>query len=353
MTAAPSSAARQPYPTHWLGYSALSGWLTGPLLAATYWLASGDADDGQLTFSPTSALLPLAGLLLAWAAFAWMTHGMLGTGWRTAAKRATAVLAFGSAGWLLAQFLRLPTGVSINELAFEWAALTLPYPLAAAVVHRMVTRPAPVVATTDGALTAIGPGWATRYRTHAAGVACLVILLLGLSIESVGSDQARAADMPVRSADAEPEAPAAMLMLVDPARRYKPTSYGYADGVVTISYAGQDTPTSVTDDLEVIVAPRDSASSACGVDWASADYSAGSGDELSCTQAGDGHWLDSDGIGNTLYLGEHHGYYVAVAANSASDDPVPAAALPALLRTLHVADASQRALLNAEEDADF
>jgi len=352
MITPPSPAGRKPYPAHWLGYSALSGWLAGPLLAGVYWLASGDADDGQLAFSPLSGLLPLAGLLVVWAAFVWMTHGTLGAGWRAAAKRATAVLALGSVGWALAQFLRLPTGESINELALEWMALTLPYPLAAAAVQRAVTRP--VSATrTSGVLVPAGPGWSARYRTHTITAACLVIVLLGLSIESVGSDQARAADIPVRSANAEPEAPDAMLLLVNPARRYKPTSYGYMNDVVTISYAGQDTPESVIDDLEVIVAPGDSASSPCGVDWASADYSAGSGDGLSCTQTADGRWLASDDMGNTLYIGDYLGYYVALAVNSESDDPVSAAALPALFRTLRGADASQRALLNAEEDADF
>jgi hypothetical protein len=348
----PSSTPRKPYPAHWLGYSALVGWLAGPLLAAVYWLASGDADDGQLAFTPLSGLLPLAGLLLVWAAFVWMTHGTLGTGWRAAAKRATAVLVLGSVGWALAQYLQLPAGESINELALEWMALTLPYPLAAAAVQRAVTRPV-VTATTDGVLVTVGPGRWGSSRTHIITAACLVVALLGLSMESVSSDQARAADIPVRAANAEPEAPGAMLLLVNPARGYKPTSYGYVNDVVTISYAGQDTSESVIDDLEVIVAAPDVASSACGVDWASADFSAGSGDGLSCTQTADGHWLADDDMGNTLYIGDYQGYYVALAANADSDDPVSADALPALFRTLHQADADQRALLNAEEDADF
>jgi hypothetical protein len=351
VTTEPSSAPRKPYPAHWLGYSALSGWLAGPLLAAVYWLASGDADDGQLAFTPRSGLLPLAGLLLVGAAFVWMTHGTLGVGWRAAAKRATAVLALGSIGWALAQYLQLPAGESINELALEWMALTLPYPLAAAAVQRAVTRP--VSATTDGVPASAGPAWWGSSRAHTVTAACLVVALLGLSMESVGSDQARAADIPVRAANAEPEAPGAMLLLVNPARGYKPTSYGYVNDVVTISYAGQDPVKSVIDDLEVIVAAPDIASSACGVDWASADFSAGSGDALSCTQAAEGRWLASDGTGNTLYIGDYHGYYVALAVNAESDDPVSTDALPALFRTLHGADVGQRALLNAEEDADF
>ena len=355
MTATPSPAVRNPYPAQWLGYSALSGWLAGPLLAAVYWLSSGDADDGQLTFSPLSGLLPLAGLLLVWAAFSWMTHGTLGTSWRAAAKRATAVLVLGSIGWVLVQFLNLPTGESINALAIEWMALTLPYPLAAATVHRAVTRPTSAATTAAGSvLASVGLSWpTTRPRVHTIGAACLVVLLLGLSIESVGSGQARAADLPVRSANADPEAPDSMLMLVNPPRRYRPTSYGYVSGVVTISYAGQDTPESIIDDLEVIVAPGDSAPSPCGIDWASADFSAGSGDELSCTPTADGRWLAADSIGNTLYIGERFGYYVALAVNATSDDPVSTGALPALFGTLHEADSSQRALLNAEEDTDF
>jgi hypothetical protein len=350
VTTQPSPAARRPYPAHWLGYSALSGWLAGPLLAAAYWLASGDADDGQFALGPLSGLLPLAGLLLVWAAFAWMTHGTLGIGRRAAAKRATAVLALGSVGWTLAQFLRLPAGESIDELALEWMALTLPYPLAAAAVQRAVTRPATAV---GGVLAPAGPGRWGGSRAHTLTAACLVVALLGLSIESVDSGQARAADVPVRAADAEPEAPGAMLLLVDPARGYKPTSYGYVNDIATISYAGQDAPESVVDDLEVIVAGPGVAASACGVDWASADFSTGSGDGLSCAPTVDGRWLASDGMGNTLYIGAYHGYYVALAVNAESDDPVPAGALPALFRTLHAADADQRALLNAEEDADF
>ena len=142
--AARTSRATEPsHSVHWLGYAALCGWLTGPLLATGYWLASGDADDGQLTFSAASGLLPLAGLLLVWAAFVRVTHGTPATGWRVAARRATAVLALGSVGWLLAYALPLPTGTSINALALEWAALTLPYPAAAAAVRaapRWTTR---------------------------------------------------------------------------------------------------------------------------------------------------------------------------------------------------------------------
>ena len=125
---------------HWLGYAALSGWLTGPLLTTGYWLLSGDADAAQLTFRPSAGLLPLTGLLLVWAAFAWTTHGTLGSSWRVAAWRATIVLALGSVGWGLAYFLALPTGKSINALVVEWAALTLPYPAVAAAVYAWAVR---------------------------------------------------------------------------------------------------------------------------------------------------------------------------------------------------------------------
>jgi hypothetical protein len=351
VTAQPSSRAEQPHLAQWLGYSALCGWLAGPLLAAAYWLANGDADAGQLSFGPSAGLLPLAGLILVWAGFAWMTHGTLEIGWRSSARRAAAALAFGSVGWLLAQIVHLPTGESINELAAEWLALTLPYPLAAAAVQWLATRPAAVVAADGGGLAvAAGPNWTTRYRTHTIGVACLVILVLGLSIESVGSDQARAADIPVRAANAEPEAPAAMLLLVDAPRNYKPIAYSYVNDVATISYAGRDTSKAAIDDLEVIVARGGSASSPCKIDWASADFSAGSGDALACKRVADGRWQAIDKNGNTLYIGEHDGYDVALAVNAQADDPVPTSALPALLRTVHQADVGQRAMLNAEEN---
>lgn len=125
---------------HWLGYAALSGWLAGPLLTTGYWLVSGDADGEQLTFRPAAGLLPLTGLLLVWAAFAWTTHGTLASGWRIAAWRATIVLALGSVGWGLAYFLPLPTGGSINALVVEWAGLTLPYPAVAAAVYVLAVR---------------------------------------------------------------------------------------------------------------------------------------------------------------------------------------------------------------------
>jgi hypothetical protein len=356
MTAQSSSSARGSHLAQWLGYSALCGWLAGPLLASTYWLASGDADAGQLSFSPRAGLLPFAGLLLVWAGFAWMTHGTLELGWRSAAKRASAVLALGSVGWLLAQIVHLPTGESIDQLAFEWMALTLFYPLAAAAVQWAATRPAVVVAAggiSGGAvaLSGGGPGWWTnRYRMH-IGVACLVVLVLGLSIESVGSDQARAADLPIRAANAEPEAPGAMLLLVNAPRGDKPISYSYANGMATISYAGRDTSLAAIDDLEVIVAPADQAASPCRIDWAAADFSAGQGDTFACKQVADGRWTAADKNGNTLYIGEHGGYDVALAVNAQADDPVPTSELPALLRTLHPADVDQRALLNAEEDS--
>ena len=353
MTVQPSSSATQHYPAHWLGYSALCGWLAGPLLAATYWLASGDADAGQLSFSPGAGLLPFAGLLLVWAGFVWMTRSTLGSDWRSASRRATTVLLFGSIGWLLAQIVHLPSGESINELAAEWLVLTLPYPLAAVAVQWAATRPVAVLAAdamAAGGVAVADGGWSTRYRTHTIGVACLVILVLGLSIESVGSDQARAADIPVRAANAEPEAPGAMLLLVNAARAYKPTSYSYVNGIATISYAGRDTSNAAIDDLEVIVAPGNAASSPCRIDWASADFSAGTGDALSCKPVANGHWLATDKNGNTLYIGEHDGYDVALAVNAQADDPVPTAALPGLIRTLHQADVAQLAMLNAQED---
>lgn len=372
----PPSAAQsrptstQPHPLHWLGYAALCGWLAGPLLAAGYWMASGDAGEGQVHFTPASAYLPFTGLLLVWGAFVWMTHSTLNTGWKVAAKSAALVLGFGSAGWLLVQFLDLPAGSSINQLALEWAALTLPYPAAAAIVQRRALQPvaaavaavahaAHVAGTAGEVVDAAGaaapaltsPRWIRRYRTHAIGVACLGLLAGGLAMESVGNGQATAADMPVRSATAEPEAPDAMLLLVKAPSRYTPTSYGYVDGVATISYSGHDTPTPAADDLEVIVAPA--AGSPCSVDWSGADYSVEEGDQFSCTQTSAGRWVADDGSGDRLYIGEYGRYLVALAVDSASDDPIDAAALPKLFGTLHEAGYSQRALLNAEEDAQF
>lgn len=353
----PPSAA--PHPMHWLGYAALCGWLAGPLLTAGYWMASGDADDGQVRFAPTSSFLPFTGLLLVWAAFVWMTHSTLETGWRVAARRAAIVLGFGSVGWLLLQFLHLPTGSSINQLVSEWGALTLPYPAVAAVVQRRAVRP--IVA---GAVASVGevvgevvvpaltsPRWIRRYRAHAIGAACLAVLAAGLAIESVGNGQARAADMPVRSASAEPEAPDAMLQLVKAPSRYVPSSYGYVDGVATISYSGHDTPSPAVDDLEVIVSPG--TGSPCSIDWGSADYSAGSGDPFSCSQTANNRWTATDSSGNYVYIGTRDGYTVALAVNLGSDDPIAPSALPKLFSTLHEANYSQRALLNAEEDVVF
>jgi hypothetical protein len=353
-----------PHPAHWLGYAALSGWLAGPLLAAGYWMASGDADDGQVSFGPTSYLLTFAGLLVVWAAFVWMTHSTLGTGWRIAAGRATTVFGFGSTGWLLVHFLRLPSGASINELALEWGALTLPYPAVAAIVQWRATRPvvaADVVAVVAGSPAgtgdvvlvpaAVSPPWIRRYRSHAIGAACLAVIAGGLAIESVGNGQARAADIPVRAANAEAEAPDAMLLLVKAPSRYLPSSYSYVDGVATISYVGRHTPSPAVDDLEVVVSPA--TSSPCSIDWAAADFSAGSGDQLSCAQTASGRWVATDDSGNYLFIGEHGGYDVALAVNSASDDPISPTALPQLFTTLHAADTSQRAVLNAEEDAQF
>ncbi|MBR7827627.1 hypothetical protein KDK95_15015 [Actinospica sp. MGRD01-02] len=362
-------ASTQPHPLHWLGYAALCGWLAGPLLAAGYWMASGDADEGQVHFSPGSAYAPCAGLLLVWGAFVWMTHSTLNTGWRVAAKRAALVLGFGSAGWLLVQFLDLPAGSSINQLALEWAALTLPYPAAAAIVQRRALRPVVDAVAAVGAMATvsaktareaaeaavpaptIAPRWILRYRTHAIGAACLAVLAGGLAMESVGNGQATAADMPVRSATAEPEAPAAMLLLVKPPSRYRASSYGYVDGVATISYSGHDTPTPAADDLEVIVAPG--TGSPCSVDWSSADYSVAEGDRFSCSQTSAGRWVADDGSGDRLYIGGHGCYLVALAVDAASDDPIDPASLPKLFGTLHEAGYSQRALLNAEEDAQF
>jgi hypothetical protein len=360
-------AGTQPQPLHWPGYAALCGWLAGPLLAAGYWMASGDADEGQVHFSPSSAYMPFTGLLLVCGAFVWMTHSTLNTGWKAAAKRAVLVLGFGSAGWLLVQFLDLPAGSSINQLALEWAALTLPYPAVAAIVQRRALRPAAAAVAVVDAMAAVGatareaaeavpaptiaPRWIRRYRTHAIGAACLAVIAGGLAMESVGNGRATAADMPVRSATAEPEAPAAMLLLVKPPSRYTATSYGYVDGVATISYSGHDTPAPAADDLEVIVAPG--TGSPCSVDWSSADYSVEEGDQFSCGQTSAGRWVADDGSGTHLYIGAHGGYLVALAVDSASDDPIDPASLPKLFGTLHEAGYSQRALLNAEEDAQF
>jgi hypothetical protein len=143
-----------------------------------------------------------------------------------------------------------------------------------------------------------------------------------------------------------------MLLLVNAARNwnYKPTSYSYVNGIATISYAGRDTSKAAIDDLEVIVAPSSAGSSPCKINWASADFSAGTGDALSCKQVASGRWVATDKNGNTLYIGEHGGYDVALAVNAQADDPVPTTTLPGLLRTLHQADVAQIAMLNAQED---
>jgi hypothetical protein len=142
-----------------------------------------------------------------------------------------------------------------------------------------------------------------------------------------------------------------MLMLVKTPTRYTPSSYGYLDGVATISYSGHDTPTPAVDDLEVIVAPATTAP--CDIDWTAADYSVESGDQFSCTRTSSAHWVATDEAGNYIYIGLRNGYDVALAVNSGSDDPISSSALAKLYTTLHQANYSQRALLNAEEDAQF
>ncbi|HEX4790790.1 MAG TPA: hypothetical protein VH372_20180, partial [Actinospica sp.] len=251
---------------HWLGYSAFAGWLAGPLLGAAYWLGRGGGTDGALPLGPAAGRLPLLGFVLIWAIYLGMTRSALGIGWGRAARWATAVLLAGSTGWLLVQFLHPPTGGSINILALAWIALTVPYPAVAGCVFRRAVRGRP--AETDGTgLRHRGAHWLAGHRPQAVAAGCVAAMALGLALESVGTGQAHAAAIPVRSPYAEPAAPDAMMLLVRPPGGYAATGYGYTDGVVSVSYLGRDAATALFDDLEVIVAPR-AAGSACGADWA-------------------------------------------------------------------------------------
>jgi hypothetical protein len=334
---------------HWLGSSAFAGWLGGPLLGAAVWLARGEGEDGQFSLGPATGLLPLAGFGLVCGIYVAMARSALGVGWGRAARRATFVLLSGSAGWLAAQFLGLPIGGSINSLVLAWTALTLPYPAAAACVSaRAVRPPAPVAADAPRGVSRLA-----AHRPQAIAAACLAATVLGMALESASSGPARAAAVPVRSADAEPEAPAGMLLLLHSPHGYAPTSYGYVNGVVTISYLGSDGPVAEYDDLEVIVAPA-SGDTPCAVDWAAADGDIGAAagtDLLACTADGTGRWLAGDGIGDTLYIGRYRSYDVALAVSADSALPVSPTSLPSLFGTLHPADAGARAVLNAEEDS--
>jgi hypothetical protein len=321
--------------------------MAGPLLGAAYWLGRGGAAGGALSLDPASGRLPLAGSVLVWAIFTAMTRSALAVGWGRAARWATAVLLAGSAGWLLVQFLRLPTGGSINTLALAWIALTVPYPAVAACAFRRAVRP---VEHADPAPLRAAH-WLAGHRPQAVATGCVAAVALGLALESVGGSPAHAAAIPVRSAYAEPEAPDPMLLLVRAPRGYTPTSYGYVDGVVTIGFLGSDAATALYDDLEVIVAPRDP-TSPCDVDWADADgdIDAAAGVGLSCAPVTAGRWLAGDGSGDSLYIGSYRAYGVALAVSANSALPIAPSALPALFGTLHAADTGQRALLNAEED---
>lgn len=338
---------------HWIGYSAFAGWLAGPLLGAACWLTSGGASEGDPSLGPDSYRLPLAGFLLMAVLYTAMARSALAVGWGRAARWAATVLAAGSIGWPAARFLHLPTGGSINTLALAWIGLTLPYPAAAACVFHRATRP---VAHPDLDLLHRAAGRLAAHRPQAIAAGCAAALVLGSALESVGTTPAHAAAIPVRSVDAEPEAPDPMLLLVRPPHGYAPTSYGYAQGTVTIAYLGSDASTALYDDLEVIVAPRiatsdAAAASACSVDWATADADVDAAESaLACAPAGPGRWLASDGSGNALYIGAYKSYYVALAVNANSALPINPPALPALFATLHAANTSQRALLNAEED---
>lgn len=341
------SGAAEANPAHWLGYSAFAGWLAGPLLGAACWLARGGGAGGELALSPGSYRLPLGGLLLIWALYTGMTRSALVLGWGRAARWATTVLLTGSAGWLPAQFVHLPAGHSINALALAWIGLTLPYPAVAACVVRRALRPA---SAEDADLLHRAAAWLRGHRPQAVAAGCVAALALGVALESAGTAPAHAASLPVRSIDAEPEAPDSMLLLVASPRGYVPTSYGYADGVATISYLGSDAPSAQYDDLEVIVAPRTGASG-CDVDWALADGDVdATSTDLTCASAVGGRWLAGDGNGNALYIGAYKSYYVALAVDADSALPIAPSRLPALFKTLHAADTGQRALLNAEED---
>jgi len=185
-------AAVGPNPAHWLGYSAFAGWLGGPLLAATYWLARGNGEQAQASFNRSSADLPAAGFTLVLALYIWMTRSALAVSWRSAASRACAVLLVGSTGWVAIQFVRFPTG-SISQLTFAWLTLTAPYPATAALIHLRATRaslvvaepvlvPAPAVAA---AYSYLGfAGRLARHRPRTIAAAFVAAAILGLAAES-------------------------------------------------------------------------------------------------------------------------------------------------------------------------
>lgn len=190
--AAPQAAAAGPNPAHWLGYSAFAGWLAGPLLIASYWLARGDGEQAQASFNRSSAVLPTAGFALVLALYVWMTRSALAVSWRLAAKRACTVLLAGSAGWVAVQFVHFPTG-SISQLTLAWLTLTAPYPATAGLIYLKATRTslavnAPALAPAPAGAAAYSnfgfAGRPARRRPRTIAAAFVAVAILGLAAES-------------------------------------------------------------------------------------------------------------------------------------------------------------------------
>lgn len=121
----------------WLYYTAFCGWLAGPLLAAAAWLLLGDGDgDRGFALSPLTGLVPLGGFVLVAGFYTTMTKLTLALPLRRAAGRAAGVLAAGWIGWIIVWFIDVPTQGSLSLLTLAWLALTVPYPAAAALLHR-------------------------------------------------------------------------------------------------------------------------------------------------------------------------------------------------------------------------
>ena len=185
-------AAAGPNPAHWLGYSAFAGWLAGPLLIASYWLARGEGEQAQASFNRSSAVLPAAGFALVLALYVWMTRSALAVSWRLAANRACAVLLAGSTGWVAVQFVHFPTG-SISQLTLAWLTLTTPYPATAGFIYLRATgaslkvTPPALVPAPAGAAGYPNFGFAgrlVRRRPRTIAAAFVAAAILGLAAES-------------------------------------------------------------------------------------------------------------------------------------------------------------------------
>lgn len=280
------------------------GFLVGPLTNAVVRRLVPVGSDDWGGVAVVAAIVSAPILAACWIWFALQTQRLFALSRRRCWALVAAVWGLGSIPWLLPLNLSMPAYVGWAIEATAWLSMAVPYVLIAVLVCPDVRR---------------------LYRA-AALLACVG---LAAGWPTLSDDLVHRAAEEDRTAVG---APADMYLSVDVPGN-EPYSYTYTGGVLQAVYdaPGFSSPMRDADDLVLTVCPS---SDPAHCDWGETQIES-DGLTTSCKPDSGRQWWCTGAYGVTTLAVRFGGLYVSLTVDSTADNPIPAAQLRLIVKTLH------------------